>query len=418
MRIVSTAARTFLVFGALAALLGLGVGGARASKPAHALFALSPIEAASLPAQAATRYSVSAAGVPLHNAPTYSWTLHLSAAGAGCDDSVLQGGRRLGAGEYLWVNQGASFVWYHGAAGSYSSDRGYGCDQARIGAGGYPGTLSVVAENEYEHCSASYAGVPSAPKPGRGPAASCALGGYSLAPTTLPVPARLLALYRKLAGELSALVSSARRGSLRGAALAAALAPILRAQQSAFAQLFPPVWGCGFNGLFDEVVLAKQALDGDVGLLASGQALSGSELAAGATDVQRLASSVGACAAPRAALAAVERLSSGISALRARAGSGANGRTLLESGLPALGGSFDSVVGNDFPTVFGMRFIDLVDRTLAEDAALGAAEHGRGARSPGEAVSELQRVLGPEQTIGKALVRQAKHVVAVEIKNS
>ncbi len=61
MRIVSIGARTVLVFVAVAAVFALGVGGAGAAKPAHALFALSPIEAA-------------------------------LASGAGCDE--LLGGRR------------------------------------------------------------------------------------------------------------------------------------------------------------------------------------------------------------------------------------------------------------------------------------------------------------------------------------
>src|SRR5579872_876476 len=151
------------------------------------MFSLSALRATAMPGQAATRYSVTVAHVPADDAPTFTWYLHVTGPGVACSDAVLAGGRRLSTAEYVWVNQRSSFVWYTGAAGSYPTDRSYGCDQGDLGRGGYPGTVTLVVENEYQHCSASFAGVAPGAGPRWGPPASCALGGYSLGASTLPV---------------------------------------------------------------------------------------------------------------------------------------------------------------------------------------------------------------------------------------
>jgi len=112
-----------------------------------------------MPGQAATRYSVTVAHVPADDAPTFTWYLHVTGPGVACSDAVLAGGRRLSTAEYVWVNQRSSFVWYTGAAGSYPTDRSYGCDQGDLGRGGYPGTVTVVFENDSQHCTATFAGI-------------------------------------------------------------------------------------------------------------------------------------------------------------------------------------------------------------------------------------------------------------------
>jgi hypothetical protein len=413
---------------ALSVALGSTAGAFRASAAARpAFFTLSPIGARALPGtSSATRYTVAVSHPPANNAPSYLWYVHLTAADPGCTDSVLPGGRRLSATEIVWANQGSSFVWYHGAKRTYRADRSYGCDQAKIGVGGYPGSVTIVAENEYQHCTASFAGTVSGPTPQDGLRPVCALGGYSLGPSTLPVPAQLVGVYGALSAGVRALLARAGRGDLDGAAVTAALAPLLRAQQASFGRLFPPIWGCRFETLFSEVTLAKAALERQIAGLASAKQPTSAGLRGDEAAVGALAASVRGCGgsvpssagAPRTVLAALDRLEAESAALRTRAGRGAAGSAYLNAGLAAFERHLDAVVKADFPPVFGMSFIELVDRTLAENAAVTRVELDAEAQNRAGTVAALRDVLGTSGSIGQELRVQAKRVVATENKKS
>jgi hypothetical protein len=363
--------------------------------------------------------------VPPNDVPTYSWYLHLGAGQPLCDDSVLAGGRRLGVGEYVWVNKQTSFLWYHGATGSYAADRSYGCDQAALGRGGYPGRLTLVVENEYEHCSASFTGTGAAAGASSGPPASCAIGGYALGASMLPVPAALLSLYRGFDAELGGLIVQARSGTISSRTLSDALETLERQQQNAFAQLFPPVWGCSFDGLFDGVSTAKASLDAQTLELGSGRRPSAGSLHGDTADLQTLARGLAACeqgpadsdGAPRAVVSDLERLSTQTAQL-GRLGATAAGLAALRVRLPAIASDLDTLVADRFPTVFGMRYIDLVERTLGVDHEAGLAVSAAGASNGSGAVAALEGILAPEESTGSALRKQERRVVAAENRSN
>jgi hypothetical protein len=426
MQIVSIAARLHMPMAAVALALGLAAGGAGAATPASTaapLFALSRITAVSVPAESATRFTVTLAGVPADDAPSFSWYLQLARTAPGsraasCTNRVLAGGARLSQLEYRWTNQGASFTWYHGAVGSYRADRSYGCDQSAIGRSGYPGTVTLVVENEYQHCTASFPGLDAGTKPELGPPASCALGGYSLTASLLPVPAALLALYGRVDTELGAILARARHGGVTPAgALADSLNAILQEQSSAYGRLFPPVWGCDFDGLFHAVVVARTAF---------AQPAPAGSLADDSTDMRQLDRALASCersatnpdGAPRAVVAQAERLSAEASALRAGAGRGSGAAALLARRRAGIAASLDSLVTREFPTVFGMSFIGLVEHTLEISAAAARAE--RAARAPRSVgtVAAVEGILAPERAISRALHTQQQRVVRAENKNS
>lgn len=428
LRLVRTARSVPVGLLGVAAGLVLASGAGAAAKPpvpSSALFSLSPLRAVALPAESATRYTVSLSGAPANNVPTFSWYLHLGGGLPRCNDAVLGGGRKLGPDEYVWVNQGSTFVWYHGSRGSYAADRSYGCDQAALGHAGYPGTVTLVVENEYQHCSASFAGTGVGARTTAGAAASCALGGYSLGASMLPVPAPLLALYRSFDAVLGGLIAQARRGTISAPTLTSALEALQRRQASAFVQLFPPVWGCGFDGLFDGVSVAKASLDAQALELGGGRRPSAASLRADGADMQTLARGLAACeqgptssgGAPRGVVAAVERLSSETAQLGGLKPTAA-GLATLRMRLPAIASGLDSLIAERFPSVFGMRYIDLVERTLAVDRETGLAERAASARDGAGTVGALERILVPEQTTGTALRQQSRRVIAAENRNA
>jgi hypothetical protein len=400
--------------------------------PSSSFFTVSPITAVAVPAESATRFSVTLAGVHSNDAPTFSWYLHLPPAGRGpdaaaCSDGVLAGGKRVDARDYVWVSQPSSFLWYHGAVGAYPADRSYGCDQALIGRSGYPGSVTVVVENEYQHCTASFAGVTSGAKPEYGPAASCAIGGYSLGAALLPVPAALSALYRTLDNELGTIVGQARRGKITSTrALTSSLQAILAQQSGAYERLFPPVWGCGFSGLFHAVLVAQAALGRQPGAAAASGDAAAASLADDAADMRGLADAVASCArsatsaggAPPAVVKEVERLSAETSALRTGARQRSVGAAPLEKRLAGIDDSLDSLVSHTFPTVFGMPFIGLVDNTLGISAGAELAEQDAAAGKSGQTLSALEGILGPERATTRALAKEQRRVVRAENKNS
>ncbi len=399
-------------------------------------FNVSRIEATLLPGDFATRYRVTVQNIPPNERPTYSWYLRLTkaaagattalgAGGAGCTNAPLPGGKRLSDTEFEWANQGASFVWYHGARGSYASDPAYGCDQSRIGIAGYPGTVTVVVENQYQHCTATFLGTGSGSRTQQGPPSGCAIGGFTLLPSTVPVPVKLLALYRTLDVQLTTLLGRAQRGDLSAVgALASALRAILQKQRAAFGPLFPPVWGCSFEGLFDDVLRVKRDVGVSSAETAVGKPVLAASLSHESAQMNALASVVRSCeqsssnmsGAPGAVVAGLVRLAAETAVLQRQARR-AKAQAVLGPSLVRVSGSLDSIITR-FPRVFGMTFLDLVDRTLAEDAAAGVAGRASAARGASQVVSALQRIRGLEQTIGQALRKQQKHVIAVENSNA
>lgn len=379
---------------------------------------MSPIKATAVPAFGATRYQVTVADVPHANPPAFTWYLHLTAAAAAgaCNDAPVAGGQRLSATEYAWPDQSATFLWYHGSAGSVAGDRRYSCGQAALGRS--PGTVTVVAENEFAHCSATFDGlVAGAAREGQ--PAGCALGGYTLAANLLPVPSRLLTLYRSLTVEVAQVVERARAGKLPpAAALADELKQIVAQQQHAFGQLFPPVWGCSFDSFFNDVVAARAALAAP---LAAGTTSSQALVGADAQATAALARAVDACkrtstspgGAPPAVTRALAQLADGAAAL-GKLGS----TTELSSRRSQLSSSLEAIVSGEFPRVFGLRFIDLVAGLGSEQTAAAAAEHAASSDDTGQALSALEGVLGETSSISTGLERTQKHVIALENSRS
>lgn len=347
-------------------------------------------------------------GVSAANAPSYTWTLTLTGpAGArACDDELVPGGTRLTAGTYRWVSQGPSFVWYHGAVGTYPSDPAYGCSATEIGRDGYPGTVSVVAENATASCRAELA---AAVRQGAGtvsgPAAICGAGGYTLPRGLVPVPAALLAQSRALDAQFAALVGAVRGGRLPGiATFDRAAAAIRTRQQTSYATLYPPVWGCRFAALLGDAVTARTLVDGQVAALDAGQSVTASAFERAATALQALSAEVGSCAD---ATSASRQAASTLHSLAAEAS--AEGT----SALPVLARTLATVLSHDLPPVYGISFATLVGRELSENAALDRARSALQARARSEALTALQGAAGSERALGAALVREARHVSAV-----
>jgi hypothetical protein len=379
--------------------------------PEPFFFRLSPIRAVSTQAQSSTTYTVSVTNAPAGNAPYARWYLQPkpSASGAVCTNAILSGGTPSGHGELVWKNQGPTFVWYHGAKGTYSADRSYGCDQATIGRAGYPGKVTVVYENDSQHCTAYFAGVPTSSTPTYGPAAVCALGGY----LPLPVPHRLLEIYTTVDNKLNALIERGPTSHLGDKTIDSILAP----QTNAFAHLFPPVWGCRFDTIFDHVLKAKSSFGTDVTDVQKGETLPNSALAQDVGYLDAMAGSLRACTpsaarpigVPEAVIRSVVELGNQTATLERQPD-----RAKLATELSSLESRLDGIVRKSFPSVFGMSYTDLVDRVLAENAAIALAERDASAGHDEAAASALVQVAGHEQKIGHALHAQAKRAGKAE----
>ncbi len=405
-----------LILAFTAATLALD-SGARAARPlpASPFFRLSPIRAVS-PAPSLTRYSVTVTNAPVGDAPYARWYLQLktpASAGGACSDVIRAGGQRLSQTRFVWKNQGSSFVWYHGAEGAYASDRSYGCEQSRIGHDGYPGTVTVVFENDSQHCTATFAGTGGVTRPEYGPVPVCALGGY----IPLPVPRRLLQIYSKVDAQLTVLVREVQRGTLtnRHGALGRAVAAVLLPQSDAFGSLFPPVWGCGFAGVFEQALQARLAFGTQIAELAAGMRLPHTTLGADAGYMKALAGGVRACepsasspiGAPTPVVRAVSRLAAEASALSERAGRASIALGMLETELRGLDSQFEQVLNKSFPLAFGMRYSALLNRMLVESSSVELAQRAAQAGNAGAAVLALKQAVAQQAAIGSALHKQA-----------
>jgi hypothetical protein len=387
---------------ALACLVLLGSAAAAAGAPpsvSSSFFHMSPINVAASPGASALRFSVSLAHVAPSEQPAFRWDLTLARSGlaaAACTNSKLPGGQKVKGNEIAWTNQGASFVWYGG------------------GVAACRGTVAVVAENEYQQCSASL----SVPLPdsssGSGAPAACKLGGFTFGAASLPVPAALLASSATTTATLARLRGELQRRALTARAFERLVTPILRQQDSSFSRLFPEVFGCGFARLFEPVLLAKSGLDeqlatGTVSTVAVASDAGYLQAAARtASDCRRTASN------PAGASAAVR---SGLARLAAEANGLLGSRPPAARRLAALSAHLKATLRRGFPPLFGISYGALLSRLAAADSAIALAEQSTRAGKDGSAAGELAGALGPVGAIHQGLVRHQQHVIKLENAN-
>jgi len=256
-------------------------------------------------------FTVAVSHVPPGDKPTLEWSI-APTGGAACENNAYPGATLSRNGLVVWDEQGPTFQWIRGKGASCA------------------GTVSVVAENQYEHCTAKVivgrAGAKSA-------IPACALGGYAIGFSTLPVPAGVFKAYGTVSAELV-------RPARTAAAAATEIRDALRAQNAALA-LFPPVWFCNFEKTFTPIA----ALRAD---------LTTGARAAASSDARAAQQALSKCA-PTSVRSAFARLAA--------------------SPSPTV---LDATLAHEFPPVFGFRFSDLVDRVAAEEVALAAAEGATG----------------------------------------
>jgi hypothetical protein len=224
-----------------------------------------------------------------------------------------------------------------------------------------------VAENQYEHCTATaeigaksvQSGVP-----------ACALGGYAVGFSTLPVPAGVFHAYRRIEAELTGPHRSA-------AAEARRIRTALRVQTESFA-LFPPVWFCNFMRTFTPIAVLRTDLT--------------RRSTAARRDARTAARALASCA-PAPVLSAFERLAA--------------------SSRPDPAG-LAAKLKRYFPPVFGFRYDDLVNRVAAEQVALTSAETAAAAGKPEAAARRIAAADLTARGIDAALDHYQRHVSRVE----
>jgi len=379
--------------GLLAAIALLAVRAAsppRASAGTVSAFRLSPIEAALDPASKATRFSVSVSGAPTDLQPSYNWTIRPDAAG--CANQRLFGAADGAAGAYVWHDQGATFVWYW--------------------SGGRPctGTVSVVVENEYQHCTATF-NASASTTPGHGPPAVCGLGGYTLPTGVLPVPAGLLRAYAGIGSELERLIRTAGRENARG--LAVQVGALGREQQQALARFYPPVWGCPFVRLFEPLAAAAGSLAG-AHLTPAAARTAADELRAAAAGVSSCGRTSSATRSAATALAArLVALANSIDT----AARGVPSTTRLDAQLRGKAAALTRLLNLRLPPAFGTPYGELVQRVIAESAALASARSAAAAHRLSNAVAALARASKPAGELHRGAVKEQQRVVKIENAN-
>ena len=363
--------------------------------PESFFFRVSPITATPRPAEGATLYAVAVTNAPVGNAPFIRWYLDLrpGSKGALCSNDVLPGGTEVRPGRFVWKNQGLSFVWYHGPPGSYAARKSYGCDQRSLGERGSPGTVTVVFENDSETCTASFVGTPTS-EPQSGPPALCALGGY----LPLPVPRALLRAYAGASASLNDLLRRAQSGAIHGTELADAIRSVMNSEADAF-RLFPPVWGCRFEVLFQAVLDARRTLADQAAN--AGQA---------GRSLGQLEAVLGQCRPtgdrPLGVPASVTRAVAGLATRAAAATDSAQ--------LRAVDVELEQLLSTRFPPVLGVPYVELVDRVLAESSAATLAGRAASSGDLVGATSALARARENEQTIASHLREQAARAKQAE----
>jgi hypothetical protein len=353
-------------------------------------FAMSPMRATLEPSTAAIRFKVSLGSIPTHNRPDFHWRLSLAPASAtrACENGRLAGGQRVGKTDVVWASQGGTFIWFVGRA-----------------AGKCAGDVSVVAENEYEHCSATLEVPQQLAELRSGAPASCSLGGYSIGPSTLPVPSALLHSFAQSGSELRRLPGEILTGSISTGQLVTLVDQLLGMENRSLANLFPPVYGCPFDTVFQPVLGSAIALDEQP----SGTGLAGvsSGLSAAVTQLR----TCGTAASP-GAIAALDKVAS-----RAKSdlSTPPRGRALAAE-LRGLGASLDAVL-RAFPAVLGIPYVRLVEQVAKLNTAMSEARKRAAAGDSQGAAAALKTAAGPTGFIRDGLVRHQRHVVQVENAN-
>jgi hypothetical protein len=199
------------VVGVAAAAAGRGSAGEPKPQPTTTKagpLTVSSIEAVFVPAELATKYTVTAndTSLAIGEKLTYHWELDLervdppdtsppgyqhtdpkapfyasAAVDLSCNNAKLAGGKQSsftmedGAtlNDILWTNLEAGFTWYHGDKGSYPDDPGYGCDHTKMGPSGHQGVVRVSVTNGTWTCRALIRGSNLSTSPDYGAAPSC-----------------------------------------------------------------------------------------------------------------------------------------------------------------------------------------------------------------------------------------------------
>jgi hypothetical protein len=341
------ARRSMTLLAATAFLIALvAAGSADAARIRAGFFRLTPVKSEAN--DGSLVFTVDVRHVASNDRPTLAWSL-APRGGAACENAGFVGGTRSRNGLVVWDQQGPTFRWTFGA--------GRRC----------AGTVSVVAENQYEHCTAKVAVVGTA---AHSALPACALGGYAVGFSTLPVPAGVFHAYDRIRAELSGPPRSAAADAKR-------IRTALHVQAASFA-LFPPLWFCNFRRTLTPIVALR------------------SDLAQGSTaarrDARTAAHALASCA-PATVRTAFERLA---------ASSKPNPAALA------------TTLEHDFPPIFGFRYDDLVNRVAAEEAALTSAER---AASAGRSEAAARRISAADLTsrgINAALNHYERHVSRVE----
>jgi hypothetical protein len=343
----AAARRSTTLLATTALLVALLAAGADAAAPIRAgFFRLTPVKTEGH--DGSLVFTVAVRHVQSNDRPTLAWSL-APRGGAACENAGFAGGTRSRNGLVVWDQQGPTFRWDFGAARRCA------------------GTVSVVAENQYEHCTAKVAVVGTAT---HSALPACALGGYAVGFSTLPVPAGVFHAYDHVRAELS--------GPPRSAAAAAdRIRTALRVQVASFA-LFPPVWFCDFAHTFTPIAALRADL--------------AERSTAARRDAGAAARALASCA-PAPVRAAFRRLA---------ASSTPDPATLA------------STLERYFPPVFGFRYDDLVNRVAAEEVALTAAEHAAAHGKSREAAQQLAAADLAARGISADLDRYQRHVSRVE----
>jgi hypothetical protein len=338
------------LLGTVALLVALFQAAAVAAAPMRAgFFGLAPVQ--TVAHAGSLLFTVAVRHVPPGERPTLAWSLE-PRGGTSCENAGFPGGTRSRNGLVVWDQQGPTFRWDFGAGSRCA------------------GTVSVVAENQYEHCTATVAVTSTA---ARSAAPACALGGYAVGFSILPVPAGVFHAYARIQAELAGPPRSAAADARR-------IRTALRVQLASFA-LFPPVWFCSFERLFTKITALR------------------ADLAQGSTATTRDARAVDrslASCAPAPVRTAFARLSAS------------------PKPNPA---ALAATVARYFPPVFGFRYRDLVDRVAAEEAALAAAERAAAAARP-DAAHQVATADLSVRAISTGLDRYQRHVSRVENAHS
>ena len=335
-----------------AVLLALTSAGASAATSLPtAFFRLSRLHASS--AGNSVSFSVAVNHTQSNDQPSLVWSL-APTGGAACENPGFPGGTRSRNGLVVWEEQGPSFRWVRGSVS--------GC----------AGTVSVVAENQYEHCTATVAVTP---KRLTSTAPACALGGYAVGFSTLPVPVNVFHTYSQVQAQLGHPAGSA-------AAAESQIRAALKAQTAAFA-VFPPVWFCNFERIFTPIAALQ-------------------------TDFARGASTTAVLDARAADHALVSCAS-----------------TVVRRAFDALAASpnpqpaaLAATLEHYFPKVFGFRFSDLVDRFAAENVALATAEKAAAAGNTSAATAQVAAVARSAGALSTGLDHYQSGIVRLENAHS